>query len=138
VVDSIEYVNPPGLLDAGAYGFSHASVARRGHVVHLAGQTAADERGAYEPGDDLGTQARKALRNISTALRGVGATTAHLVSLRVYVVDLDLGMFPAVSVEIASFLDGGEPPPATWIGVTSLLSPEALIEIEAVAVLDDG
>ncbi|MGZ8715463.1 MAG: RidA family protein, partial [Mycobacterium sp.] len=104
-------------------------------IIHLAGQTAVGGDGRHDPDDDLAAQTRKALANLTVALDAAGATPADLVALRVYVVNLERSMFPDIAAEVARFVGDAEPPPATWIGVTSLLSPRALIEIEGVAVV---
>lgn len=129
----IEFLNPEGLFDARPIGFSHVSIAPAGRIIHVAGQTAIGSDGRFDD-DDLTVQTRKALTNLGVALAASGAASGDLVALRVYVVNLQRSMFARVAPEIARFVGDVEPPPATWIGVTSLLSSRALIEIEGVAV----
>lgn len=129
----ISHLQPPGLLDARPFGFSHVSMSSRSTIVHIAGQTAVDDEGRPLGGDDLGHQTRCTLENLGKALTAAGATRADLLALRVYVVGLKLPMFPIMAPHVAAFIGAHDPPPATWIGVQSLLIPTALVEIEAVA-----
>jgi enamine deaminase RidA (YjgF/YER057c/UK114 family) len=131
----ITYPSSPTLLDARRLGFSHVSVTARPTIVHVAGQVAIDSGGNPVGGGDLGEQAKFALENVRRALAAAGASAADVVALRVYIVGLRQDMFPVVARRVAEFVGDGEPPPATWMGVQSLLSSHALVEIEAVAAL---
>jgi len=78
-------VNPSSL--ARPSGFSHAVVAT-GTTVHLAGQTALDASGRIV-GDGIVEQFEQALSNLLTALAAAGGSPVQLVSLTVYIVDMD-------------------------------------------------
>lgn len=131
----IEHIQPQGLLDASAFGFSHAVKTDGPNHVFIAGQTAVDAHGHTVGEDDLGLQTAAALDNLRLALQAAGAGPADLVAIRVYVVGLQLAMFGTIAPHIAKFLEPAKPPASTWLGVQSLLSPSALIEIEAVAAI---
>ena len=124
-------INPDGL--APARGFAHVTVA--GDTVWIGGQIGSDTTGkVVEPGDVVAQFAR-AVRNLSTALRAAGCEPAETVKLTYYVADLDayrrnLGAIGAAYREVF----GRHYPATTLIGVSSLFDPEALVEIEAVAV----
>ena len=57
-------------------GFSHASIASPGRVVHLSGQIGTDANGNHP--DGLAAQTDQAMRNIIDALIGVGGSTEDL------------------------------------------------------------
>lgn len=118
-------------------GFSHASIASPGRVVHLSGQIGTDANGNHP--DGLAAQTDQAMRNIIDALVGVGGSTEDLAKLTIYVVgwtaamqgELFTGLGAAAQVNPIAQV------PITLVGVQSLFLDESLIEIEAVAVLAD-
>ena len=118
-------------------GFSHASIASPGRVVHLSGQIGTDADGNHP--DGLAAQTDQAMRNIIDALVGIGGSTDDLAKLTIYVVgwtaamqgDLFTGLGAAAQVNPIALV------PITLVGVQSLFLDESLIEIEAVAILSD-
>lgn len=129
---SIERINPPEL--ARPSGFVHA-VRATGTTIHLAGQTAMDPDGRII-GDTVVEQFRQALGNLLTALRAAGGTPAELVSVTVYITDMDA--YRASAREIGGVwreLAGRDYPAMAGIGVTRLWDRDALVEIQGVAVL---
>jgi len=118
-------------------GFSHASIASPGRIVHLSGQIGTDANGNHP--DGLAAQTDQAMRNIIDALIGVGGSTEDLAKLTIYVVgwtaamqgELFTGLGAAAQVNPIAQV------PITLVGVQSLFLDESLIEIEAVAVLAD-
>ncbi len=130
---TIERINPAAL--APASGFSHAVVAT-GRTVYLAGQTALDAAGRIVDGGVV-AQVERALANLLTALRAAGGEPAQLASVTIYIVDVD--DYRAHAREIGAVwrrLAGREYPAAAAIGVARLWDPEALVEIQGVAVID--
>jgi enamine deaminase RidA (YjgF/YER057c/UK114 family) len=129
---SVERINPPAL--AKPSGFSHAVVAG-GRVVALAGQTGLDARGRIVDGGVV-AQFEQALVNLVTALEAAGGRPDQLVSLTVYLVDVD--GYRAHAAEIGAVwrrLAGSDYPAMAGIGVARLWDAEALVEIQGLAVL---
>ena len=129
----LKRVNPSSL--APPSGFSHAVVAT-GTTVHLAGQTALDASGRIV-GDGIVAQFEQALSNLLTALDAAGGTPEQLVSLTVYIVDMD--DYRAHAREIGGVwkrLVGSEYPAMAGIGVSRLWDADALVEVQGMAVLD--
>jgi enamine deaminase RidA (YjgF/YER057c/UK114 family) len=124
-------VNPDEL--GPARGFSHATVA--GGLVWLGGQIGADATGKVpEPGDVV-AQFTRAISNVSIALRAVGSVPSDTVKLTYYVTDLraykdNLRAIGSAYREVF----GSHYPATTLVEVSSLFDPDALVEIEAVAV----
>jgi enamine deaminase RidA (YjgF/YER057c/UK114 family) len=130
---TIEKMNPPGLPDAGPLGYSQVVMAPAGRLVFVSGQVAVSADGAPVP-PGVPAQLAIVLRNLSRALEAAGARPANVVSLRIYVVDLDPAQIPEMMAPVAAMF-GGQAPALTGIGVAALASPEFKIEIEAVAVV---
>jgi enamine deaminase RidA (YjgF/YER057c/UK114 family) len=133
----VQRANPPRNVnpdDLGpARGFSHATVA--GGLVWLGGQIGSDATGKIvEPGDIV-AQYERAVRNVSIALRAAGSAPADVVKLTYYVTDLkayndNLRAIGGAYREVF----GHHYPASTLVEVRSLFDPDALIEIDAVAV----
>jgi enamine deaminase RidA (YjgF/YER057c/UK114 family) len=130
-VDLPRNVNPEEL--APAKGFSHATVA--GGLVWLGGQIGSDSTGkVLEPGDIV-AQFKRAAGNVSIALRAAGSAPKDTVKLTYFVTDLKA--YKANLRAIGSAyreVFGHHYPATTLVEVRSLFDPDALIEIEAVAV----
>jgi enamine deaminase RidA (YjgF/YER057c/UK114 family) len=129
---SVERINPGGLAEP--RGFSHATVAE-GRVISLAGQTALDRDGRVVDGGVV-RQFEVALGNLITALRAAGGQPAQLVSLTVYIVDMD--DYRAHSRDIGAVwrrLVGTEYPAMAGIGVARLWDEAALVEVQGMAVV---
>jgi enamine deaminase RidA (YjgF/YER057c/UK114 family) len=124
-------VNPSEL--APARGFSHATVA--GDTVWIGGQVGADATGKIaEPGDFVSQYAR-AIRNLAIALRAAGCEPEDTVKLTYYVTDIQAYRDNRRAIG-AAYRDifMSDYPASTLVEVRSLVDPDALIEIDAVAV----
>lgn len=124
-------VNPDEL--APARGFSHATVA--GDTVWIGGQVGSDAAGkVVEPGDIVAQYAR-AIRNVATALRAAGCAPEDTVKLTYYVTDIKAYRDNRRALGAAyRELFRSDYPASTLVEVQALLDPDALIEIDAVAV----
>ena len=127
-----ERINPAGL--ARPSGFSHA-VAATGRMVFLAGQTGVDRDGNVAEGGVV-PQFERALTSLLTALGAAGGLPSDLVSLTVYLTDVE--GYQAHGKEIGAVwrrLAGTEYPAMAAVGVTRLWRPELLVEIQGIAVV---
>jgi enamine deaminase RidA (YjgF/YER057c/UK114 family) len=128
---TIDRINPPEL--ARPSGFSHAVVGQ-GTVIALAGQTALDAAGQIT-GEDVVAQFEVALSNLLTALAAAGGRPDQLISLTVYLVDLeDYRRHAAQAGEVWRRLAGREYPAMAAVGVRRLWDPAALVEIQGLAI----
>jgi enamine deaminase RidA (YjgF/YER057c/UK114 family) len=106
-----------------------------GPLAFLAGQTALDARGQVI-GSGVVEQFGHALANLLTALRAAGGQPADLVSVTVYLVDLDDYRAHAREIgEVWRRLVGREYPAMAAVGVHRLWDPAALVEVQGVAAL---
>lgn len=129
----IEKLNPATLPDAGSLGYSQVAIATPGKMVFISGQVANSTDGTPVP-PELADQLTIVLHNLASALAAAGATISDVVSLRIYIVDLDPKLIPAFMAPIASMFEG-QAPALTGIGISALASPEFKLEIEAIAVV---
>jgi enamine deaminase RidA (YjgF/YER057c/UK114 family) len=106
-------------------------------MVFVSGQVGWNESGRFTSGK-LWEQARQTFRNIAAVLAEAGADATHLVRMTWYVTDVQA--YRDQNVEIgAAYREvfGKNFPTMALIQVAGLVEPEALIEIEAVAVIPD-
>ncbi len=124
------YVRPAGMPPAN--GYSHA-VAFNGPAVMISGQVPLDEEGRLVGPGDPRAQLRQVFRNLTTALAAAGASMDHVVKLTVFLLDMaDLQAFREVRDD---FVPLDRPPASSLVQVAGLVSPEFLVEIEAIAAL---
>jgi enamine deaminase RidA (YjgF/YER057c/UK114 family) len=106
---------------------------RAGTLVAVSGQLAIDQNGALVGEGDIARQAEQCVGNVASVLAAVGGTLQDVVKLTSFLVDLDDA---AGYLKARAALFGDDPPASTTVVVSRLLVPGALIEIEALAVLD--
>jgi enamine deaminase RidA (YjgF/YER057c/UK114 family) len=126
-------VNPPHL--AVPIGFAHG--VKVGNTVHLGGQTAMDAEGKIVPGGVL-EQFKRSFQNVLDTLAEAGGKPSDLVSVTIYLTDVD--DYQKNGREIGRLwrqLAGTEYPAMAGVGVTRLWQKEAVIEISAIAVIED-
>lgn len=129
----IQFLNPDGLHRNPA--FSQAvSVEGRTRTVYVGGQNGVDAEGRIVGEGDIGAQSRRAYANIEIALAAAGATFDDIVKWTVLAVDgqpLEPGFVAFQEV----WGDRTQTPAITFAKVAALARPDALIEIEAIAVV---
>jgi 2-iminobutanoate/2-iminopropanoate deaminase len=111
-------------------GGHYRHVVRRGNLVFTSGQLGWDDDRRFP--DGIEAQTRQALENLRRALAIEGATLQDLVTVNVYLADLD--MFARYN-EVYRDVIPVDPPARTSVGVA--LGGGALIEISGVAVLGE-
>jgi 2-iminobutanoate/2-iminopropanoate deaminase len=134
-----QVVHPSGAT-AESGRWSHASVVEvKGvRLVFVAGQTARREDGSTLPSEDFEGQFRMVYENLEAVLVACGATFEAIVSMRTFLTRrADIPAFRRLRDEVHGdrFPDGAYPP-NTLVVVSGLAEPEMLLEVEAVAVLD--
>jgi 2-iminobutanoate/2-iminopropanoate deaminase len=100
--------------------------------IHVSGQIAIDLEGNLVGPGDLRAQTRQVFENLRAILEAHGATFADVVKIGTYLTTLDdlAGMREVRSEYLTS-----EPPASTAVQVVALVVPDALIEIDLVAVV---
>lgn len=130
---SANRINPPGLSTP--TGYSHVAIVPAGRQVHISGQVALDAAGVVVGRGDVGAQAEQVFANLRTALSAVGATPGDVFKLVTYVVNLTPELLPPIRAARAKLFGSGPFPASTLVGVTALVHPDLLLEVEAIATL---
>ncbi|WP_405796410.1 RidA family protein [Streptomyces sp. NBC_01506] len=125
-------VNPDGLHDPVPFGYSHTATVPAGtELVLVAGQYGSGPDGAVVSAD-FAEQVKQTFSNIRVALAAHGLDLSHVVQLRTYVVNHDVGKLGPIAGAVQEGW-GNQPPTQTLIGVASLAAPDVLFEVEALA-----
>lgn len=130
-------INPAGLFQSRQYGFSQAVSASGRRTIYFSGQVGWDEHEQVVGQGDLRAQTIQSLKNLQVCLQAAGAALPDVVSLRIYIRQDVIDQGSHIKDALLQFFPGDSPPAATWIGVPSLADPDFLVEIEAVAVIDE-
>ena len=127
----ITHLNPDSLFSNPA--FSQGVLVRGASTtLQVGGQNGTDASGAIVEGG-LGAQTEQALRNVLAVLAEAGADQTNVVRMAVYVAagqSVDEGFAASMRVW------GQHPTAITVLFVAALGRPDALVEIEATAMLD--
>jgi enamine deaminase RidA (YjgF/YER057c/UK114 family) len=121
----------PGWSYSNRYTFSPA--VRKGNLLFISGLTATDERGNIVGKGDIVAQTRQIFEKIRAILEAAGGSFDDIVKTVDYIVTTE-GYKGTADVRREYFRSGF--PAATGIVVKELLRPDALIEIDAIAVLE--
>ncbi len=113
--------------------FSHATVAEAsGRLVFISGMLAKDTDGKTVGVGDPGLQTRQVCENLKAAVEEAGGTLADICRVDVYVRNME--HFDAIHAVRREYFS--PPLPAsTMVEVTKMTTPDALIEINAIAAL---
>lgn len=125
-------INPSSL--AKPSGYAHGILAAG--TVYLGGQTALDKDMNIVPGGIV-EQFKQAFGNVLTTLIEAGGQPQDLVSVTIYLTDVDDYMANGREIgRLWRAMAGTEYPAMAGIGVSRLWQKEALIEIQGVAVIE--
>ena len=126
-----EIINPKNVH--WPFGFSH--LAKMGDTLHISGQLALDQEGNIVGKGDMVVQTEKAYENLKKCLESVGATMRDIVMLRIFVTDLE--QFKKTG-DVRKKFFGKYRPATTGLEIRRLYFDDALIEVEAMAVIGSG
>ena len=115
--------------------FSHATaIEARGRFVFISGMTARRPDGTMAGPGDIAAQTRQVCENLKAAVEAAGGRMDDICRVDVYIRNME--HFPEIHKVRAEYFK--EPLPAsTMVEVTKMTSPEALIEISAIAIIPD-
>ncbi len=123
---------PAGTKLGDVYGYSRAI--KSNGIIMVSGTTALDEEGKVVGKDDMYSQTVVIIKKIEAALGQLGATLSDVVRTRVYA--RDISRWREIARAHREFF-GAVKPTSTLVEVQKLIEPEALVEIEAEAIIEN-
>jgi enamine deaminase RidA (YjgF/YER057c/UK114 family) len=130
---TLKLINPENLPTPQTY--TQVVVATGSKLVFLSGQEPEDTNGKLVGRGNLAVQARQVFSNLGRALAAAGARPEQVTKINIYVVNYERDACLGVIEEARVELFGNHKPADTVLGVTAL-SPDYLIEVDAIAVID--
>ena len=132
-----EKIQPAGIhvrLMAGQPAYTQVvTVSGSGRQIFVAGQLARDPDGNCVGKGDMRAQIQQVGENIKTCLEAAGATLADIVKTNTYVTDYEeFAKHPDMRMRYF----GPATPTSTTVQISRLADPDAMIEIEAIAIVD--
>ena len=115
--------------------YSHGMVAPGGEIVVVAGQVGIGQGGEVAGGDVV-AQTKQALDNVRAVVEAAGCSMRDIVRLQTFLTHAaDIPVFMKARAEVfPGYFPDGVYPPNTLLIISSLVKPELLVEIEAMAV----
>ncbi len=124
-------IQPSGMLDPQR---RYSLGWRVGNTIYTAGQLASNAEGKLVGPNDIHAQTRRVWEKLSQILEAEGAKLSDVVKTTVFITDL---RYREGYQEIRNELFKSDAPASTIVQVVALALPGALIEIEAIAVVDN-
>src|SRR3979490_2048602 len=130
---TLECINPKDLPTPQTY--TQVVVATGSKMVFVSGQEPEDIHGKLVGLGDLATQARQVFGNLGRALAAAGARPAQVTRITIYVVNYKRDECLPIIEKARIALFGDHKPADVVLGVATL-SPDYLIEVDAIAIID--
>jgi enamine deaminase RidA (YjgF/YER057c/UK114 family) len=130
---TLECINPDDLPTPATY--TQVVVATGSKLVFVSGQEPEDIQGKLVGRGDLAAQARQVFGNLGRALAAAGAGPEQVSKITIYVVNYKRDECLPIIEEARMALFGDHKPADVVVGVATL-SPDYLIEVDAIAVID--
>jgi len=117
---------------AQARAYSQALVTQAGRIVWLAGQVAAADAAGRSLAGDFDGQVREVFARLGQTLAEAGGALGDMVTMTVFITDARFGdRFTQLRKEVF----GDNFPASALITVAGLARPEALVEVQGIAVI---
>ena len=119
-------------------GYSHIAKVSKGTLIYLAGQVSSDASGKLVGEGNFEAQVEQVFGNLKIGVEAAGGTMADIVKLNIYLVsEVDQTEVPKLRAIRDRYVNTAKPPASTLVVVSRLARPGWLVEIEAVAAIDD-
>ena len=133
----IDRLQPEGVnvrMQQGKAAYSHVvTVTGPAKTVYIAGQLARDAEGNIVGPGDMRAQLEQTFKNLDLCLKAAGATWADVVKTNTFVTNYQ-EFSKCSDVRMRYF--GVASPTSTTIQISGLAQPEAMVEIEMIAVVE--
>jgi enamine deaminase RidA (YjgF/YER057c/UK114 family) len=125
-----QHINPDTLSRSRGY----SQVVKVANMIYIAGQVSSGADGNVVGKGDPETQVRQVWRNVEAAVKAAGGTLQNVVKTTTYVTNIQYAT--AVRKVREELFQASNPPTSTLLVVAGLASPDYMVEIEAIAVVN--
>jgi enamine deaminase RidA (YjgF/YER057c/UK114 family) len=130
-----QFINPAA-LGAPPRFYSHAvAIAGPAKLVYVSGQVSWGADGSVVGAGDMRAQCEQVFKNLTNVLRAAGAGWNDVIKMNGYMVGINAEHVAAYREVRSGYLKAKQLPASTLVGVTSLVQPELLLEVEVVAAI---
>ena len=138
-VEAVEgFINPKTRIAPAVAVYSHIAKVNRGRIVYISGQVSSDASGKIIGEGDFEAQVEQVFANLKIAVEAAGGVMADIVKPNYFLAaEVDQADVPKMRPIRDRYLSVAKPPASTFVVVSRLMRPGWLIEIEAVAAIDD-
>jgi reactive intermediate/imine deaminase len=133
MADHLVFKNPEGLSKP--TGYTHVVEAHAGRTIYISGQVSLNSMGELVGAGDFEAQCLQVFENLKTALLAAGAGFNSVVKLTFFLTDM--ANMPVAREVRNRYLNAEHPPASSAVEVKGLVSKDWLIEVEAIAVVQD-
>lgn len=126
-------MNPSTVVRPFRPTYAHATKAKANTYLFISGQVPWDREGNIVGKGDPEAQTRQVLENIKAIVEAAGGTMDNIVNIGLFLTDVK--HLEAVHKARAQYFKK-DPPASTLVQVSQLISPDFLVEINAIAALD--
>ncbi|MGJ7498087.1 RidA family protein [Variovorax sp. RT4R15] len=126
--------SPSSLATPNGHFSAAISVKPAGRLVFISGMTARTADGTIAGIGDIETQTRQVCENLKAAVEDAGGTLRDICRVDVYVRNIEY--FDIIHKVRREFFEAPAPA-STMVEVSKMVKPEYLIEISAIAVIED-
>lgn len=129
IAQAVKRDNPAGLFSSPRFT-NVVEVSAGTNLIFVSGLTAQGVDGKVPSGADA--QAEAVFSHLRTALESRGLKPSDVVQIRAFLVDMP-NTIPAYRKAAAAFFANSQPPASAAVCVSTLVSPELLMEVELIA-----
>ena len=128
----VKHIDPDNMMKNSAYT-QVIEVSGQVRTIYISGQNAVDRLGKIVGKGDVGVQTEQIMKNLSSALRAVGAGLEDMIKCTICLVH-GQPSDPVRQAYLSAWGDRPNPPTISLMYVAGLARPEFLAEIDAIAV----
>lgn len=131
-----QFTNPEGI--AKGSGYTQVVVATGSKMIFVSGQVPVNVKGEIVGKKDFQEQVTQVFENLQIALAAAGADFDDVAKMNYYIVNYKAKKHLNIIRDTRKkYLSAENPPASTWAGVQRLYHPDILIEIEAIALVNE-
>src|SRR3982750_1786347 len=112
------------------------AIEAKGRLIFISGMVAKTADGKVVGVGDIEAQTRQVCENVKAAVEAAGGTMDDICRVDVYV--RNMGQFDRIHKGRREYFKSAPPPASTMVEVSKFTSPDYLIEMNAIAVVDSG